>query len=55
VGTFFIQQRRISFYPPKTGAIQFPLDQPLPFELMSEMAKYRASESRAKVEAKKKK
>ena len=36
------------------GAIQFPLDQPLPFELISEMAKYRASESRAKFEAKKK-
>ena len=45
----------LTSYKTSKAAIQFPLDQPLPFELISEMAKYRASESRAKAEAKKKK
>ena len=45
---------QLTSYKTSKGAIQFPLDQPLPFELISEMAKYRASESRAKFEAKKK-
>ena len=46
---------QLTSYKTSKGAIQFPLDQPLPFELISEIAKYRASESRAKAEAKKKK
>lgn len=45
----------LTSYKTSKGAIQFPLDQPLPYELISEIAKYRASESRAKAEAKKKK
>lgn len=45
----------LTSYKTSKAAIQFPIDQPLPFELISEIAKYRASESRDKAEAKKKK
>jgi uncharacterized protein YdhG (YjbR/CyaY superfamily) len=46
---------QLTSYKTSKAAIQFPIEQPLPFELISEIAKYRASESRAKAEAKKKK
>ena len=46
---------QLTSYKTSKAAIQFPIDQPLPLELISEIAKYRASESRAKAEAKKKK
>lgn len=46
---------RLTIYKTSKAAIQFPIDQPLPYELISEIAKYRASESRAKAEEKKNK
>ncbi|PWV98540.1 uncharacterized protein YdhG (YjbR/CyaY superfamily) [Paenibacillus cellulosilyticus] len=35
------------------GAVQFPMDKPIPYDLISRIVEFRAGESRAKAEAKK--
>jgi Uncharacterized conserved protein len=35
------------------GAVQFPLDKPIPYDLISRIVKFRAAENREKAEAKK--
>jgi uncharacterized protein YdhG (YjbR/CyaY superfamily) len=64
-------KRHIGFYPTPTGietfkdelsaytmakgSVQFPLDQPMPFDLMRRMVAFRVVENLAKAEARKKK
>lgn len=43
---------QLTLYKTSKGAIQFPLDKPIPFEIISEITKYRVLESKAKAEAK---
>jgi uncharacterized protein YdhG (YjbR/CyaY superfamily) len=43
---------QLTSYKTSKGAIQFPLNKPIPYELISEIARYRVSESKAKAEAK---
>ncbi|MGH2514090.1 MAG: iron chaperone [Ktedonobacterales bacterium] len=45
-------QRELSGYESTKGAVRFPLSQPLPLELVSEIVKFRAAENRAKAAAK---
>ena len=45
----------LSIYQSTKGAIQFPIDKPLPLELISKIVKHRVSESLKKAEAKAKK
>lgn len=42
-------------YESAKGSVQFPLDQPLPYDLISEIVKFRVQENLAKAAAKKKK
>jgi uncharacterized protein YdhG (YjbR/CyaY superfamily) len=42
-------------YKRSKGAVQFPLDQPLPHDLITRIVDFRAAENRQKAEAKKKK
>ena len=46
---------QLSEYKTSKGAVQFPLDQPLPYELISEIVKFRIAENRKKAEDKLKK
>jgi uncharacterized protein YdhG (YjbR/CyaY superfamily) len=64
-------KKHIGFYPTPTGvekfkaelaayemakgSVQFPLDEPIPYGLISEIVKYRVQENLARAEAKKKK
>lgn len=45
----------LSAYEGGKGSVKFPLDKPLPYELISEIAKYRAKENLEQAKAKKKK
>ncbi|HLA83138.1 MAG TPA: DUF1801 domain-containing protein, partial [Thermoleophilia bacterium] len=49
-------QRELSVYKGAKGSVQFPLDQPIPFALISKIVKFRAKENleRAKAKGKKK-
>ncbi|MAT97106.1 MAG: hypothetical protein CL608_08190 [Anaerolineaceae bacterium] len=48
-------QEELSVYKQGKGSVQFPLDQPLPLELVSRIAKFRVAENLEKAEAKAKK
>ena len=48
-------KQELSMYKQGKGSVQFPLDQPLPLELISRIVKYRISENLKKAEAKSKK
>jgi uncharacterized protein YdhG (YjbR/CyaY superfamily) len=48
-------QQQISPYKAAKGSIQFPLDQPIPYDLISEIVKFRVQENLAKADAKGKK
>ncbi len=45
-------QRELSVYKGAKGSVQFPLDQPIPFGLISKIVKFRVKENLAKAEAK---
>ena len=45
-------QQQIAGYKAAKGSIQFPLDQPIPYDLISEIVKFRVQENLAKAEAK---
>ena len=46
-------QKEISGYKNSKGAVQFPIDQPMPLDLIAEMVKFRAIENVEKAQAKK--
>ena len=48
-------EREISSYKHSKGAVQFPLDQALPLDLIEKMVKFRIKENLAKADLKKKK
>ena len=48
-------QQQISAYKAAKGSIQFPLDQPIPYDLISEIVRFRAQENMAAAAAKAKK
>ncbi|MEH7305533.1 iron chaperone [Neobacillus drentensis] len=48
-------KHKLSEYKTSKGAVQFPIDKPLPYELISEIVKYRIAENRIKAEDKLKK
>ena len=48
-------QQEISNYKNSKGAVQFPLDKPLPYELISKIVEFRVAENVKKVEEKGKK
>lgn len=48
-------KKELAAYKGAKATIQFPLDRPLPLELVSRMVKFRVEENAAKAEAKKKK
>jgi uncharacterized protein YdhG (YjbR/CyaY superfamily) len=48
-------QKEISVYKHSKGAVQFPLDQPLPLPLIEKMVKFRVKENLTKADIKKKK
>jgi uncharacterized protein YdhG (YjbR/CyaY superfamily) len=45
-------QKELSVYKGAKGSVQFPLDQPIPFGLISKIVKFRVKENLAKAEAK---
>jgi uncharacterized protein YdhG (YjbR/CyaY superfamily) len=45
----------LSAYTVSKGAVQFPLDQPLPVDLITRMVKFRVAENLAKAETKSRK
>jgi uncharacterized protein YdhG (YjbR/CyaY superfamily) len=45
----------LSIYAGAKGSVRFPLDQPIPYELISKMVAFRVKEDLAKAEAKRKK
>lgn len=45
----------LSAYKGAKGSVQFPLDKPIPYDLISRIVKFRAKENQAKAEAKAKK
>lgn len=45
-------EHRLTDYKCSKGAVQFPFDQPIPYELIEEMVKYRVVENLLKLEAK---
>lgn len=47
-------QKELAVYKNSKGAVQFPLDEPLPEELIKRIVKFRAEENMAKLKAKKK-
>jgi uncharacterized protein YdhG (YjbR/CyaY superfamily) len=47
-------QEQIAGYKAAKGTIQFPLDQPIPYELISEIVKFRVQENLARAAEKKK-
>ena len=48
-------KKELKKYVTSTGAIQFPLDKPLPLKLIADISQFRAAEAEAKAELKKKK
>lgn len=48
-------QKQLSKYKQGKGSIQFPIDEPMPLKLITDMVKYRLKEDQEKYEAKKKK
>jgi uncharacterized protein YdhG (YjbR/CyaY superfamily) len=48
-------KHKLTDYKSSKGAVQFPKDQPLPYDLISEIVKFRVTENRKKAEAKVKK
>jgi len=48
-------KERLSIYPGAKGSIQFPLDRPIPYPLISEIVEFRVNENLNRVESKKKK
>ena len=48
-------QKELSIYKRAKGSVQFPLDQPIPFGLISQIVKFRVKENLAKAEAKRRK
>lgn len=47
-------QKRLAKYKQGKGSIQFPIDEPMPLKLITDMVKYRLKEDQEKYEAKKK-
>lgn len=47
-------EEALSKYPQGKGSVQFPLDQPIPYDLIDEIARFRAEQNRAKSPKKKK-
>jgi uncharacterized protein YdhG (YjbR/CyaY superfamily) len=45
-------QRELSIYESAKGSVKFPIDKPLPFELVSEIVKFRVAENLKKADAK---
>jgi uncharacterized protein YdhG (YjbR/CyaY superfamily) len=45
-------QKEISAYKWSKGAVQFPIDQPLPFDLITKMVKFRVKKNSEKAKAK---
>lgn len=50
-----IFKEELAKYKGGKGSVQFPLDQPMPYDLISRITKYRAEENRAKRKGKAKK
>jgi uncharacterized protein YdhG (YjbR/CyaY superfamily) len=48
-------EQKLSEYKSSKGTVQFPIDKPLPYELISEMVKFRVTENKKKAESKVKK
>jgi uncharacterized protein YdhG (YjbR/CyaY superfamily) len=48
-------KKELSAYKGAKGSVQFPLDQPIPYDLISKIVAFRVQESMDKAEAKKKK
>ena len=48
-------KKELSVYKSSKGAVQFPIDKPLPLDLVSRIVKYRVEENTVKAEAKRKK
>ena len=48
-------KEELSAYKGGKGSVQFPLDEPIPYELISRIVKFRVKENLKKAEAKKKK
>lgn len=48
-------KKELSVYKTGKGSVQFPLDHPIPYELIAEIVKFRALENLEKAELKKKK
>lgn len=48
-------KKELAAYQGAKGSIRFPLDQPIPYELIGRIAQFRATENLAKEEAKKRK
>jgi uncharacterized protein YdhG (YjbR/CyaY superfamily) len=48
-------KKELKKYVTSTGAIQFPLDKPLPLQLIADISQFRATEAETKAELKKKK
>lgn len=48
-------QHKLTEFKSSKGAVQFPKDKPLPYELISEIVKFRVAENRKKAEGKVKK
>jgi uncharacterized protein YdhG (YjbR/CyaY superfamily) len=48
-------ERELSAFGSSKGAVRFPIDQPLPLELIGRIVKFRVEENLAKAKAKKKK
>lgn len=45
-------QKELSHYKSSKGAIQFPIDNPLPLKLISKIVKFRVKENESKIKAK---
>jgi uncharacterized protein YdhG (YjbR/CyaY superfamily) len=48
-------RKELAAYAGAKGSVQFPLDQPMPLELISKIVKFRVKENLAKAQAKRKK
>lgn len=48
-------KKELSKYEGAKGSVKFPLDQPIPYELIEKIVKFRVKENLAKAEAKKRK
>ncbi|MBI4927521.1 MAG: DUF1801 domain-containing protein [Anaerolineae bacterium] len=47
-------QQQLSPYKAAKGSVQFPLNQPIPYDLVTQIVKFRVQETQAKVEEKRK-